>query len=1295
MSLLSTATWLLVLASAACSTANHHAARYHAARTDKGGYVADTSRPHQPPHQHLFSDWLHQIVKNERAGDVDLKALFLGGVAPKNASIAELRASLNTTARSAAPKPQRPGSAPKNAHPPRLPHHWDAREARQLLHHLPFDLDEACIADKANWWYRTYDGSCNWLKASEAAQGSYGQAKSRDYDQHAYADGIAAPREGPNPRAVSNAFFQRNQTVYYEHTPLLLGLIEFVLHDVTWSPDSATEYIDVPVPDDEPVFPRNTTLRVYRTEAAPGTGTSLANPRENLNRATTWIDVSSLYGSTRSVALSLRTMKGGKLRAQQVNGTAYLPFDADAVLNGPAVPVRGPPGVDPATLFAGGDPRTNEDWVMLAVHTLMLREHNRLCDILAQRQPELDDEGLYQTVRLLMSAKFQLIANSYQMAYFRGMPWPQDDGFPLFREMMGRDWLQMNPANAYPWPLAMKHGRPTVVSAEMAVVYRFHEFIIEQFPLVDADGATLRNQSLFATGFDAHGFLDAGLDNVLRGVVSTTIPNFKSGVDEAFRSAGAYRGAGPGHAFDIVVASIVHEREQGLPTFNNYFRAYNAQRPHVAVPIRARFEDFTSDPAALASLRRLYATPDDVDLVVGCQLDETLFPHTSVPTSSLIVSLFNLISMGNADRFSVGYAATRCLLVDTPWDCHPSNALEALLWKRVSDADIDLDADGHEDLEDVRFYDDFWMAELDFQAHGQNLLWRLVTENTDIHCLQQHPLFPADPVTNPILCVAAPPTIAWSALSATAVEVSRTLLLQHGATLAAAAATAALVLAATYLVWRQVQAYGLDSRDGTRRPRVLLGWPLLGEGLAFQKDAKAVLLRGFATLGTAEAAGPSRVFGMRLGPHTTHYVLSDPADLQMMRDDNPYGVHFDLNRFFASLGAPLFLGADNFATNLHATLIRTHLGDPATVRAFTRTMDAAARDYLAAHPLVPTNSTNGAAELPQLAEYMDRFSTYASARCMLGGDVADAHPELTDLFLAFNSTIDTVMQLASVLPAFLHGLLKIKLARSYRQFHAIFGPIIARRRQTKPSSDGLIDFMPFILQAVADDDRASNLVAISVWIGLRNLQVSVLSTLLDVINEPGLADRVAAALPADVSVDALDTFAFGTNGGTDSPGGKPWALLRSAALESIRLCGTATGPARIINSDAAAVASLALRSDPRMHLPAGQVATLSPYYTHRQPASFGPDAAHYRADRFLDSSPALGTPRNIAFGLQGPRMCPGQWFVQAAICVMMRRLLAAYTFAPAITEMGDAEKYAYQAGLVRRNEVPVRVARRQ
>lgn len=145
--------------------------------------------------------------------------------------------------------------------------------------------------------------------------------------------------------------------------------------------------------------------------------------------------------------------------------------------------------------------------------------------------------------------------------------------------MYGESAFKINPANSYPWPLVTKGGKPMVVSAEMAIVYRFHEFIISSFPIKDSKNKTVKEQDLFETAFNAKGFLDVGLEPILRGLIATTIPNFKSGVDEAFRSAGSrnssqmYRG----NPFDIVTWSIVHEREQGLPTFNQYFREYHKQ----------------------------------------------------------------------------------------------------------------------------------------------------------------------------------------------------------------------------------------------------------------------------------------------------------------------------------------------------------------------------------------------------------------------------------------------------------------------------------------------------------------------------------------------------------------------------------------------------------------------------------------------------------------------------------------------------------------------------------------------
>lgn len=146
-------------------------------------------------------------------------------------------------------------------------------------------------------------------------------------------------------------------------------------------------------------------------------------------------------------------------------------------------------------------------------------------------------------------------------------------GLPLWRQMYGKSVLEINPMNTYPWPLVTKAGKPMVVSAEMALVYRFHEFIIPDFPIINSKNQTIRDQNVFETAFNSKGFIETGLEDILRGTVGTHIPNFKSGVDENFRSAGRYRG----RPFDIVTWSIVHEREQGIATFNKYFRAYNAE----------------------------------------------------------------------------------------------------------------------------------------------------------------------------------------------------------------------------------------------------------------------------------------------------------------------------------------------------------------------------------------------------------------------------------------------------------------------------------------------------------------------------------------------------------------------------------------------------------------------------------------------------------------------------------------------------------------------------------------------
>ena len=92
---------------------------------------------------------------------------------------------------------------------------------------------------------------------------------------------------------------------------------------------------------------------------------------------------------------------------------------------------------------------------------------------------------------------------------------------------------------------------------------------------------------------------------------------------------------------------------------------------------------------------------------------------------------------------------------------------------------------------------------------------------------------------------------------------------------------------------------------------------------------------------------------------------------------------------------------------------------------------------------------------------------------MVGAD-AENHPELIDMFLGFDNTVDNTIGLSSFLPGFLRFIVDMPISISYNKFRKIFVPIIQKRR-ADPSrgQGGLVDFMPFILEVADNDKRAS------------------------------------------------------------------------------------------------------------------------------------------------------------------------------------------------------------------------------
>jgi len=232
-----------------------------------------------------------------------------------------------------------------------------------------------------------------------------------------YGDGISSPNgaDRPNPRQVSNLLFKQSESILDGHnlTDYMWVFGQFIEHDISYVP-KGTESVSIDVPSCDPIFDPtctgNAQILMNRSLPAVGTGTGPDNPRHFANHISGYLDGSAIYGSDQARANWLRTFTDGKMKMSQGN---LLPFNTlTGELNGPTD--HSAPGMDIANAdqiryFVAGDVRANENIMLTTLHTLFVREHNRKCDEIKLRSPELSDEEIYQKSRKMIGGYIQKI----------------------------------------------------------------------------------------------------------------------------------------------------------------------------------------------------------------------------------------------------------------------------------------------------------------------------------------------------------------------------------------------------------------------------------------------------------------------------------------------------------------------------------------------------------------------------------------------------------------------------------------------------------------------------------------------------------------------------------------------------------------------------------------------------------------------------------------------------------------------------------------------------------------------
>jgi hypothetical protein len=377
----------------------------------------------------------------------------------------------------------------------------------------------------------------------------------------------ADSQPGANPLGASDYLWQWGQ---------------FVDHDISLSGEKTpVEVAPIPVPTGDPSFdPTGTglvTMDFHRTVYHAGTGNDAAYPRQQMNLITHFIDASNVYGSDDVRAAALRTNDGtGEL---SVSAGDLPPF------NTAGLPNAGGSGPE---LFLAGDVRANEQVGLTAMHTLFIREHNRLAVEIAANDPMLTGEQIYQEARRIVGALMQVIT------YSEFLP-----------ALLGSNAL--TPYQGY------KYSRSPAIANEFSTaIYRFgHSALSPTLLRLDAAGNPIPQGHLPLRDafFRPDRLVDeGGIEPILRGLAGQACARIDTElVDDVRDFLFGPPGAG---GFDLASLNIQRGRDHGLP-------GYNDARGAIGLQTKNSFAEVSSDPNVQAGLASVYADVDEIDLWVG------------------------------------------------------------------------------------------------------------------------------------------------------------------------------------------------------------------------------------------------------------------------------------------------------------------------------------------------------------------------------------------------------------------------------------------------------------------------------------------------------------------------------------------------------------------------------------------------------------------------------------------------------------------------------------------------------
>ncbi|XP_046656119.1 chorion peroxidase-like isoform X2 [Daphnia pulicaria] len=508
------------------------------------------------------------------------------------------------------------------------------------------DVSDRQICD-FNSKFRTFDGTCN--NVGVPSFGKSGTIFNRlvSTPSEGYDDGVATIRRSkltrsplPSARLVSTTVLNNKSFSRLDVSLLTMQWGQFLDHDLTSTPtftksDGSAflccsaqqtgvnvapphpECLPIAIPRNDPVFNplgngQVTCMNFIRSTFGNNLDGTFPRMRSQINALTHWIDGSNVYGSSAAKARSLRdpTSGRGRMRTFISNlGRQMLPL-----------------GTCPVTCFDAGDSRVNEQPLLSVMHTIWLREHNRIAENLFRIVPGQTDEFYFQHARRIVIAEMQHIIYNEYLPVIIG---------PTMAAKVNSESGYSNTLN------------PAVFTEFSTAAFRMGHSQLRSFiRLFERDGSDSRESYQLSDSFDDSSRLFGAnfMDNALRGLLQVPAEEVDSFfafdiTSQLFKPKGATVG------LDLTAFNIQRGRDHGLPT-------YAKMLAFLGQPVPSTFDQLLSyiPIEVVNAMKFVYESVYDIDLFIGGVTEYPMPDAVLGPTFANIFA-YQFSNLRRSDRF--------------------------------------------------------------------------------------------------------------------------------------------------------------------------------------------------------------------------------------------------------------------------------------------------------------------------------------------------------------------------------------------------------------------------------------------------------------------------------------------------------------------------------------------------------------------------------------------------------------------------------------------------------------------